>query len=130
MQVPHLPVTAPSLESLVLEHGVGPAEAVSTLLDQCPEDRFASICVHDYFEGLLHPDLFRRLIERCAARGRVTVPLRDAARAIDPERLTVHDLARGYVPGFAGAVSWQGLPAKEGAPEIADNAGKLDTMGV
>jgi hypothetical protein len=107
--VPHLPITLPSLESLIIEEGMAPDEAVSAALD-CGRPRgFELLCIHDSFEGLLQPELFSMLLEQCVRRDLSTVPLREAAYiATDAAlELPIHGLIRAPLSGFVGQVSWQ-----------------------
>lgn len=105
----HLPVTITSLESLVLEQARDAEGAVAAAFDGRPPDRYDMVCVHDYFEGLMHPRAFVELIRVCTERGWRTVTLRETAAAIEAAclRLPVHGLSRGPLPGFAGSVNWQ-----------------------
>ena len=104
----HLPVTLPSLETLVLEDRLPPAQAVQRALDAHTAGQYGLACLHDYFEGLMRPELFAEFLDACARRGLRTVTLRETATPLDPGRLPVHDLARGPLRGFAGDVSLQG----------------------
>lgn len=105
--VPHLPVNAASLESLTLVSGLDGRAAVRSALGGLPADATGVLCIHDYFEGLLHPELFAMLLEECRAAGRSPTTLAATARGL-PTALASHRLSRGRVPGFVGEVSWQG----------------------
>jgi len=106
-RVPHLPVTLPSLESLMLEDGLDADDAVTRLVDAWAPGRFAMACVHDYFEGLLHREVFRALIDRLSRAGIRGVTLLDTALRLDAPALPVHAVGRAPLPGFHGDVCWQ-----------------------
>jgi peptidoglycan/xylan/chitin deacetylase (PgdA/CDA1 family) len=107
--LPHLAISAPALESLVLHDRVEPRCAVEAVAAALRPGAFDVVCCHDYFEGLLHPGLFAALLAAIAGRGLRTVTLAEAASALAPQldRLPVHRLRRGPLPGFSGEVSWQ-----------------------
>lgn len=111
--VVHLPITLPSLESLILDRGLDAQEAVTTLVRTHGPGRVDLACFHDYFEGLLHPRLFRLFVEQCTRRGLGTVTLEEAALGVEAARpgLARAALTRAPLPGFAGQVSWQGPEA-------------------
>jgi peptidoglycan/xylan/chitin deacetylase (PgdA/CDA1 family) len=111
--IPHLPITLPSLESLILEQGWDDERAVRAVLAARRPGRVEVLCLHDYFEGLLRPRLFSALLEAIHARGLATTTLATAARGLDPARLPTHRLTRGPVPGFVGDASWQGPAVSE-----------------
>jgi peptidoglycan/xylan/chitin deacetylase (PgdA/CDA1 family) len=120
--LPHLPVTLASLESLILDGGLDRDEAVRVALAPHATGRTDVLCVHDYFEGLLRPELFDRLLAACERRGRRFVSLAEAAaplaRSLD--RLPRHRLERGVLAGFFGEVSRQAAVAKPvGNPAVA-----------
>ncbi|HKQ60517.1 MAG TPA: polysaccharide deacetylase family protein [Candidatus Polarisedimenticolaceae bacterium] len=106
---PHLPITLPSLEASLLELGLDEARAVERALDGRPRDRYDLLCAHDYFEGLLRPRLFSRLLAGCAERGLRCVTLEQTAHDLvaSGAPLPAGRLTRRRVPGFAGEASWQ-----------------------
>jgi peptidoglycan/xylan/chitin deacetylase (PgdA/CDA1 family) len=108
--VPHLPITLSSLETLILEQGRDDDDAVPRLFAGRPPDRFDMVCLHDYFEGLLRPELFRRFLETCAQRELETITLLEASRRLAATECSLprHALTRAPLPGFVGDVSWQG----------------------
>jgi peptidoglycan/xylan/chitin deacetylase (PgdA/CDA1 family) len=106
-RVPHLPVTLPSLESLMLEEGLDARRAVAALVDAWSPGRFAMACLHDYFEGLLHREAFRTLIGQLTESGIRTVTLIETAIGLEAGSLPVHAVGRAPLPGFHGEVCWQ-----------------------
>jgi undecaprenyl phosphate-alpha-L-ara4FN deformylase len=116
IRVPHLPITAPSLEALALDgHRDPPGAVLAALEAEADSQRLAVLCAHDYFEGLLRRDLFVALLDRLAARGLPTEPLEAAASSVAPrlDVLPACRVVRAPVSGFHGYVSWQGPPVRE-----------------
>jgi len=120
IRVPHLPITAPSLEALALEgRHDAPSAVVSDLGAIADGDGVAVVCAHDYFEGLLRRDLFVALLDRLVERGVETIPLRSAARDLAAviDELPPCRIVRAPVAGFHGFVSWQGPAVREASGE-------------
>lgn len=115
IDLPHLPVTRPSLESLMLADRLPAAAAIERLL---PSERADGdiICVHDYFEGLLHPGLFDRVVSRFAMTGRRLTALNEVATRVALRRSNLPRcrLRRAPLPGFFGEVSFQGMVTAAG----------------
>jgi peptidoglycan/xylan/chitin deacetylase (PgdA/CDA1 family) len=111
IRVPHLPITAPSLEALTLDRATDAAEVVARSLGH----GFGVLCAHDYFEGLLRRELFVALLDRLVAREITTASLRTVAAALAPaiDDLPACRVVRAPVPGFHGFVSWQGPVVRE-----------------
>lgn len=106
--IPHLPITLPSLETLVVCEKLVPADAVQKVLDR-PADRYDMFVCHDYYEGDLRRDLFRLFLEEVDKRGWRTVSLSSIASEIQAAGIQLPEcgLRRGPVEGFVGDVSWQ-----------------------
>ncbi|MDX1387922.1 MAG: polysaccharide deacetylase family protein [Acidobacteriota bacterium] len=106
----HLPITLPSLEGSMLERRIDGPAAIAAVFEPPAPRPFDVICFHDYYEGLARRELFTGFLNECRRRRLRTITLADAARRLQPEleRLPVHRLARGPLPGFTGEVSWQG----------------------
>ncbi|UCF68118.1 MAG: hypothetical protein JSV80_02125 [Acidobacteriota bacterium] len=84
-------------------------ESVERALNGLSDEQAEVICVHEYFEGLLHRSLFEQLLAGCRARGLKTTTLREAARSIatDAAPLPACRVGRDELGGFAASVSWQ-----------------------
>jgi peptidoglycan/xylan/chitin deacetylase (PgdA/CDA1 family) len=118
LPMPHLPVTCPSLEASMIDGGLDAESAVAAALDGLRPGGIDVLCLHDYFEGLLRPDLFPLLLEGCRRRGLATCTLREAAVAASKlENLAPCALVRGPLPGFVGDVCWQ-HPGPAGASPL------------
>jgi len=117
LRIPHLPITLPSLESLVLDGGLSPQRAVQRALAGRSPMGVDVVCFHDYFEGLMMPELLEEFLEQALRDGITTTTLDDAATAVGQSAATLDlcRLQRGRLPEFDGEVSWQGqavaLPA-------------------
>jgi len=109
IDLPHLPVTLPSLEALALSDGLDADAAVERVLARHTAGRADVICMHDYFEGLLRPAWFDTFLAGCARRGLATVTLAGLADTLAKceDRLPRRPLCRGPLAGFSGEVSWQ-----------------------
>ena len=112
--LPHLPVSLPSPETLMLVERLDERAAAERVVDAVERDRFGVACLHDYHEGLLRPGLFSALLDACLRRGVRVVTLGDAAARLgrSATALPRHRLTRGALPGFSGDVSWQGTEAR------------------
>jgi len=120
IRVPHLPITAPSLEALTLEgRRDAPGAVVAALGAIADDDGVAVVCAHDYFEGLLHRDPFVALLDRLVERGVETISMRSAAAGLRTavDELPACRLVRAPAPGFHGYVSWQGPAVRERSGE-------------
>jgi peptidoglycan/xylan/chitin deacetylase (PgdA/CDA1 family) len=105
----HLPISMPSLESLVFERRLDPTRAIDLMVSSPSASGIDVACMHDYFEGLLRPDLFERFVRTFATSGRKTVTLAEIERAVRPGMadLPRSRMTAGELPGFAGEVCWQ-----------------------
>lgn len=112
--IPHLPITLPSLESLMLADGLDARAALAALFARRRPEQVDVLCVHDYYEGLLRPGLFRALLSACRERGEPTDTLEHAAASLAPalDALPRSRLTRGPLAGFVGEVSWQASPVR------------------
>jgi peptidoglycan/xylan/chitin deacetylase (PgdA/CDA1 family) len=109
LDLPHLPVTRPSLESSMLAARLPATAAIERLLS-AEDSEGDVVCVHDYFEGLLHPGLFERVVSRYARAGRRLSTLNEVAIRAGARRSSLPrcPLERAPLPGFLGEVSFQG----------------------
>lgn len=99
----HLPVTD-NLEARVFD---AEPEPIESLLGAAEPEAYRLICMHDYFEGLLYPQLFPRLLDALGRRGLRATSLSGVARELDRSSLIEETLDNGPVEGFCGDVSWQ-----------------------
>lgn len=113
LPIPHLPISLPSFESLVTVDGASPEQAVRRVLAARSRGGADVLCFHDYFEGLMMPELLDAFLEQTRRAGIKTTTLEEAAAATarSGRDLDACRLRRGPVPGFEGDVSWQGEAA-------------------
>ncbi|MBT3294447.1 MAG: polysaccharide deacetylase family protein [Verrucomicrobia bacterium] len=106
LDTPHLPITAPSAESM---QGRSDEEIAVTIAAACTAHPCTVCCLHDYYEGVLRPGLLAALVEAFERRGLRPQTLADAARrwASPVEALPVGQVGKREVSGFVGAVSVQ-----------------------
>jgi peptidoglycan/xylan/chitin deacetylase (PgdA/CDA1 family) len=128
IRLPHLPVTLPSLEGLILDQGADETQAARRALAGHRPGRVDVMCMHDYFEGLLRPGSFDSFLGECERRGVRTVRLDTVGADLSDrlEQLPCHLLRRGPVPGFVGEVSWQGAERSSlagGHPAVTKHKG-------
>ncbi len=78
------------------------------------------MCVHDYFEGFLRPELFSEILGAWHRNGIRTCTLHEAAREIDRSGLPLpaSRLTRGTLTGFVGDVSWQSQSPAPGSTDV------------
>jgi undecaprenyl phosphate-alpha-L-ara4FN deformylase len=107
--IPNLPVTVPSLEVASMSQRLEGRQAVKAVLDRHEPDGYNVVACHDYYEGMLKPELFRSFLEGCAARALRVLSLRELAGLLRAEGyvLPVGRIGRRRLPGFVGQVSWQ-----------------------
>jgi peptidoglycan/xylan/chitin deacetylase (PgdA/CDA1 family) len=106
----NLPVTDCLEPELLTQPRKSYAEAVSVWSKRRLVDGYRLLCCHDYFEGLLHPELFPTLLASCAAQGWRCDSLARYAQQLDRATLSEAPFERGEARGFVGEVSWQSEP--------------------
>ena len=107
VRIPHLPITVQSFEASPRIKGSALDEKVSRLVELAQGSDYAMTCMHDYFEGLMRPDIFKSVIERLAENNCRTISLKETAERVADADLPTSSIIRQEVSGFTGQVSVQ-----------------------
>jgi peptidoglycan/xylan/chitin deacetylase (PgdA/CDA1 family) len=110
--VPQLPTTLPTFDELIgLDRlDAGNVETRLLALTDAQPDRDQVFTLHAELEGMKLAPAFERLLRGWRDRGCELLATRDLYERLDPERLPLHEIAIGEVPGRSGALAVQGAP--------------------
>ena len=108
---PQLPTTLPTLDELVGVEGLSVAGAIDQLLDltaTAPAAGAHVYTLHAELEGQRFAPDFARLIDTWKSRGVRLVTMAKLRGQLDAERLPVHEVVHGELPGRSGTLALQG----------------------
>lgn len=110
--VPQLPTTLPTLDELVGTDGITVANLADHLLrltERAPAHGHV-YTLHAELEGMALLPVFEKLLTGWKQQGYELVATRDLAEQLDRNKLPVHEVMLGKIPGRSGTLALQGSP--------------------
>jgi peptidoglycan/xylan/chitin deacetylase (PgdA/CDA1 family) len=117
--VPQLPTTLPTFDELIGLDGVTAGNVDRRLLALTDaEPRFGHVfTLHAELEGMKLAPAFERLLAGWQRQGYRAVSMRGLFESLQGDRLPLHEIATGEVPGRSGSLALQGAAVGEPNPE-------------
>jgi len=116
-KVPQLPTTLPTLDELVGTDGItveNVAEHLLKLTEKAPSHGHV-YTLHAELEGMALMPVFEKLLTGWKEQGYELIAMREMAKQLNRNKLPMHEVVMGEIPGRSGTLAVQG-PMRTSAP--------------
>jgi len=99
------PITLPCFHEMT-QAGVERSKLTDVMLS-CDTDSYNMLCIHGYYEGLMHRKVFTEYLYSALDKGRKFVSLKETNDKVDKSEIVTSDVVKIHVPGGFSQISCQ-----------------------